>query len=65
MQHSDTTDRLVSYAVGGGGITYGSITWAGAVQLAGELTTLIGFVTALAGCAVVLLRLVYDVKRRK
>lgn len=60
MQRPDESERVLSYAIGGSGITYGGITWAGFVQLTGELTTVIGFITALAGCVIVLLRLYRD-----
>ncbi len=63
MQKADATERAVSYAIGSGGITYGGITWGGLVQLSGELTTVIGFVTALAGCIIVVLRLYRDIGR--
>lgn len=59
----DATDRIRSYAIGGTGIAIGGLSWSGIVALAGDLTTIIGFFTAIIGFCVVLMRLIRDMKR--
>ena len=56
-QKQEVIERAASYAIGGGGVTWGSF-----VAFSGELTTVVGLFTTLLGCGIVGLRFWRDIQ---